>query len=380
VVWPNVELPDDQRELLDDLLSVMGYLGRAESWVEAKRLTEAPKINCASGNTALDTETGELKGEIVVLYAPLPPGEYQSLRQGFLTDKKSAKKLAKTLPDHVLDALSVDTADLRKQGWSQPPAARKVSYLRPVNALRPVRPLHRRTPPSATTAKFILVGKPLPRVEDSLRIGELMRMAVMSRAKREFGEGDIPSILSGHGLPAGNRHGHAFYLPWDSDDDGILDRLVLHVPLGMDGKEQRVAERLRYLKSRDGAEWRLVLENMGNDSACTLLASSTTWRSITPYLHPWHTKKSLGIEDQIRRECRNRGIPEPTSIERLDEIQVGSRKRRPIHFQRFRSRRGFRQPDTHGSFWRLTFPAPVSGPVALGFGCHFGLGIFAIAK
>jgi CRISPR-associated protein Csb2 len=34
------------------------------------------------------------------------------------------------------------------------------------------------------------------------------------------------------------------------------------------------------------------------------------------------------------------------------------------------------QPDRHGSFWRLTFAEPVPGPIALGFACHFGLGLF----
>ena len=57
-------------------------------------------------------------------------------------------------------------------------------------------------------------------------------------------------------------------------------------------------------------------------------------------------------------------------------IRVRSRDRRPIDFHRFRSKRGLTQPDTRGSFWRLTFAAPVSGPLALGFGCHFGLGLF----
>jgi len=38
------------------------------------------------------------------------------------------------------------------------------------------------------------------------------------------------------------------------------------------------------------------------------------------------------------------------------------------------------QPDTEGSFWRLTFPEPIQGPVALGFGCHFGLGLFATSS
>lgn len=383
VVWPNVELPDEQCDLLDELLSVMGYLGRAESWVEARRITEAPASNCEPGSTTLDTETGELKGEMVSLFAPLLPAEYQSLRQNFLTDKKSEKKFAKTLPDNLLDALSVDTADLRKQGWSQPPAARKVSYLRPVDALRPRYATPRIEIPDATTANFILVdkilvGKPLPRVEETLRIGELMRVAVMSRARHILGEDGIPPVFSGHDMPEDNRHRHAFYLPWDSNRDGRIDRILLHVPGGMKAEAQRVVEGVRKLWSRDGGEWRLVLESIGRGgTASGLTQPGEVWESVTPYLHPWHRKKKFQIEDQIRRECRERGLPEPTSLESLAEVEVGrNRRRRPIHFRRFRNRRGLTQPDRLGSFWRLTFPEPVQGPLALGFACHYGLGIF----
>jgi len=28
------------------------------------------------------------------------------------------------------------------------------------------------------------------------------------------------------------------------------------------------------------------------------------------------------------------------------------------------------------SFWRLEFPVPIAGPLALGFACHYGLGLF----
>ena len=377
VTWPNVELANDERDLLDELLSVIGYLGRAESWVEAKRLTEATVVNCKPGAAALDAETGELMGELVNLYAPLPPGEYQSLRQKFLGDKKSEKKLAKTLPDNLLDALSVDTADLRKQGWNQPPAARKVSYLRPVDALRPRYSTPRIEVPDATTANFIVVGKPLPRVEETLRIGELMRMAVMSQAKDVCGADNVPSIFSGHALPAGNRHGHAFYLPWDSNRDGRIDRLLLHVPDGMQAEAQRIVERAGKLWSRDGGEWRLVLENIGRTRiASALTQSSRVWESITPYLHPWHVKKRFDVAAQIKRECRERGLTEPVALERLERIPVGSQMRRPIDFRRFRSKRGLNQPDRQGSFWRVTFAEPVCGPLALGFGCHFGLGMF----
>jgi CRISPR-associated protein Csb2 len=378
VIWPTLELPEEQRNLLDELLSVMGYLGRAESWVEATRVPQAPPANCMPGTVALDTSTGEFKGELVTLYAPLPTAEYQSLRAGFLADKKAQKTLKATLPDNLLAALSVDTADLRKLGWSQPPAAQKVSYLRPVDALQPHYAVSKTGTPDATAISFILTGKPLPRVEDTLRIGELMRMAVMGQAKLIFGEEHIPPAFSGHNLPAGNRHRHAFYLPWDSNGDGYIDRLLLHVPGGMNARQQRMAEQVRKLWSHDGGQWRLALEQTGNaDIAAALTQKSTVWESVTPYLHPWHVKKSLGIADQLRRECRERGLPEPTLLEPLAEVDAGKgRKRRPIHFRRFRNRRGLVQPDRLGSFWRLTFAEPVQGPLAFGFACHFGLGLF----
>lgn len=382
IVWPTLELPKDQRDLLDDLLAVMGYLGRAESWVEARRIAEVPETDCKPGTDALDTTTGELRGEAVTLYAPLPSDEYEKLRQDFLPDKKAEKKLGKTLPDNLLDALSVETTDLRKRGWNQPPAARKVSYLRPVDALRPRYKTPRIEVPDATTVSFIVVGKPLPRVEDTLRVGELMRMAVMSQAKRLCGEDKVPAIFSGHDMPEANRHRHAFYLPWDSNHDGRLDHVLLHVPDGMQAEEQQIVEGVRKLWSRDGGEWRLVLESIGrSEIASTLTQPSEAWESVTPYLHPWHVKKRFDIAAQIKRECRERGLPEPAILESFKEVDVGKNlKCRPIHFRRFRNRRGLTQPDRLGSFWRLTFPQPVQGPLALGFACHFGLGLFVPAR
>jgi CRISPR-associated protein Csb2 len=378
ITWPNVDLPDDQRSLLDDLLVVMGYLGRAESWVEARRIDTAPGANCRPGDSAVDTSTGEIMGELVTLYAPLPAAEYQELRRRFLVDKKAQKKLGGTLPETLVDALSVSTSDLRKLGWSQPPAARKVSYLRPLDALRPKRVIQRPKTPVATAVNFVLSGKPLPRVEDSLRIGELMRIATMGQCKRAFGEGNIPSAFSGHDLPEGNRHRHAFYLPWDRDGDGKLDRVLVYAPDGISEAGQLALARLQRLRERGGAEWRLVLEGCGSpDVAVKLTQPSATWESITPYLHPWHVKKRFNIEDQLRRECRERGMPEPVVIEAFDEVEIGrGRRRRPIGFQRFRSRRGLIQPDRLGSFRRLIFSEPIAGPLALGFGCHFGLGLF----
>lgn len=377
MIWPRLELSFEQIGLLDDLLEAMGYLGRAESWVEACRVEEAPEPNCVPGESALDERTGEVLGDIVSLHAPLTVDDYARRRERFLTDKKQAKKLAKTLPETLLEALSVDTASLQKQGWNQPPAARLVNYIRPVSALKPQRKLQFPKMPLATTASFLLVGKPLPRVEESVRIGELVRLALMGRARRRLGENNIPPVFSGHDLPADNRHQHAFFLPWDTDGDGRLDRVLIHVPAGFEGDERRVIQDLRRIWQRDGGEWQLVLEGIGDRSVGgSLTQTASRWESVIPYLHPWHVKKAFTVEDQLRRECRERGLPEPVEINRKDFVHIGGRERRPVDYHRFRSKRGLRQPDRRGGLWQLVFPEPVQGPLALGFGCHFGLGLF----
>ncbi|MDE0152339.1 MAG: type I-U CRISPR-associated protein Csb2 [Gammaproteobacteria bacterium] len=381
VNWPGVNLPEKQAQLLDDLLRVMGFWGRAESWVEACRVEDLPEPNCRPGDDPIDRMTGELHGEVVSLHSPVTANKYAQRREKFGADKK----LAKTLPDGLLAALSLDTADLQKQGWSTPPAAQRINYIRPLNALQP----HRKTnsysrPPSRiTTACFLLIGKPLPRIEDSLRIGELMRLTMMSAfGKDDAGKHRAPPLFSGHDLPEDNLHQHAFYLPFDSNGNGRLDRVMLHVPASFSKEARRVvgklSQRKRKLWDPNGGEWQLLLEGIGsNEVGGELTAASRCWISVTPYLHPWHTKRNFNVADQVRRECEKRGLPEITDLKPVQTIKVGSRNRRPIDFRRFRSsKRNQSQPDRHGSFWKITFAIPVSGPLALGFACHFGLGLF----
>ena len=59
---------------------------------------------------------------------------------------------------------------------------------------------------------------------------------------------------------------------------------------------------------RKGAEWRLLLEGLGEakDSPGFLLAEANCWQSVTPYLHPWHRKKGFDVAEQIAQECRLR--------------------------------------------------------------------------
>jgi CRISPR-associated protein Csb2 len=123
------------------------------------------------------------------------------------------------------------------------------------------------------------------------------------------------------------------------------------------------------------------------DGVTPLTCESAVWRSVTPYLHPWHLKKpemrtpeaaAAAILGQLRREWHGRGtdLPEIMDIRELPSVQHGGHALRPLHFYRFRRKHGLTQPDTLGRLIELHFAQPVRGPLALGFACHFGLGLF----
>jgi CRISPR-associated protein Csb2 len=402
VAWPGRTLDRPERELLGLLVERLGYLGRAESWVEGQLLDEWDGVfDCAP---ILDgtMETIGAESEGVRLAAPMAPDAYRAWRteqverHGLLERKLKVreKRLLATLPRQLIDAMRLDTGPVQKEGWSRSPGLRDQLYSRPEGSLSTntqapmLVPIRKH---AVTTATLILYrnpkpSSPLPRMVDALKIGEALRRAAMRKADdRTPEEGDVPPVLSGHGMPEDNRHEHAFYLPSDADGDGRIDRLIVHAQagLGRDGLEALSA--LRNLWVDEGSEWRVLLESFGGTGEFSddpYLTESRTWRSVTPYLHPWYRKRGFMHEDQLQRECHERGWPEPKA-ERIEALEVGGHTLRPVHFHRFRRRsragRGRRQPDTQGSFWELTFPEPVSGPVALGFGCHHGLGIFRAA-
>jgi CRISPR-associated protein Csb2 len=383
-VWSNVTLDAGSQQLLDELLLGLAYLGRAESWVEARRLESwQSEPDCVPGDSALDVTTGEI-GEVVPLFCPQSPPDYQAFRNQWqeANPVKGKKKGGAVLPESWLEAVSLETSQLQAAGWSQPPAARRVFYRRPYGALKPaavnVAVRHRPLSEGVTTVRFALYGRPLPRMEDAVKIGELARVALMHLTDKHLGQ--VPVLLSGHDLPATNRHDHAFFLP-EGNAQGRIDHLLVHAPGGFAAEHLRAIQKLNRLFTRDGSEWQLIFEGAGplGDfvDVSPHAGKGKRWQSVTPYLRPWHIKNNFGVAEQIRRECRLRGLPEPMEIRSLPEVMVGSVPRRPVHFHRFRGKRGLAQPDTHGSLVEVIFPERISGPLALGFACHYGLGLFA---
>lgn len=428
--WPEVTLSDELLALASDLAASIGYLGRAESWTECRATAEWDgEANCR------EAKSGD-RGTPVRVLAPLSPAEYRAERQRLIAEaeqgatraasgkRKSSKpgsgragstfrskaSGADTLPERLVDALTLDTADYQDRGWSRPPAAREVLYLRSVDAAPGVIPrirTHRRHTAGRkempTVARFLLAGRPLPRIEDAIRVGELMRRAALAQfgwRKDETTERWIPrapwqiSGRSADGLPLKHSsHAHAFWLPEDADSDGRIDHISIFIADGIGNEIRAKLDRITRLwlaprQRADGdepdstavKEWRLALEGFGHPAdfagSAQIFGTSKRWQSVTPFLAAGYLK-AIGYRGEVLRLLRRRGRDvDGIEAEVLESITTGGSQRRAIHFHRFRSRGLEKQPDAAGALLRVTFPHPVSGPLAIGFGSHFGLGLF----
>ncbi|MBI3804977.1 MAG: type I-U CRISPR-associated protein Cas5/Cas6 [Nitrospirae bacterium] len=404
VIWPSVTLEQDQLLRLQRLTSGLGYLGRAESWVSIEASDKWDGVsNCKQ------IENGEkVEGERVRTMAALTPEEYsvwlthfsiQPVGPELATKKKTrSKKDLLSAPTNLWDALHAETSDLQKQGWSFPPGSRWVDYARPDNAFQIVyqrRPMMKKEESYPTVARYALAGPVLPRLTDSLFIGELMRQTLIKRTSEMEDSLYNMSIFSGktvEGSPSEDKHSHAFYLPSDEDRDGKLDHITVYAEKRFDDSARIALNQVRELRSRGGYPVYTVLLSLGHpenyggfdgrSGQTPQLARSKVWVSTTPYMLTRHPKKNGkdSPEIQLRLELTRRGLPEPIKIDRLDSTIASGKKIRWLEFKRIRTKGGGQVADSRGYGFRIEFPVDVSGPIALGYGCHFGLGQFTAIK
>ena len=427
ITWQGTTIEGDLLDLARDLADGMGYLGRAESWTECRVMTEDGRDpNCGPAELGYP-------GESCRLLVPRSAKSYQAERERLidqethrirasskkaLTERALQGKVVRsfkarggvdTLPARLVDALAVDTADLQNRKWDQPPAAYEAIYARHPDARPGVVPrsvgrFRKPTPMSElpTVARYLLAGRPRPRIEDAVKIGEVMRAAVMSKFGWKTDEDTgkrfplAPWQISGRdgrNQPVRDpTHPHAFWLPEDADDDGWIDHITVFIAGGMDEEIRSRLDRVTriWLTPRGASgkpgdnpkidEWRLALEGFGQPvdfaGSSRLLAASKRWRSTTPFLSSGHLKKAA-YRGEVVRLLKLRGIEsEGVSIEEITEVKVGATPRRALNFYRFRSRGREPQRDSSGALLEIEFPRVMQGPLALGYASHFGLGMF----
>jgi CRISPR-associated protein Csb2 len=427
MLWPDATLSTPQRDQLGLLLAHLNFFGRAESWCSACLLDDGeaaetlPAVNCWPVNGAnLPGDT-----EIVRTLCAKPDTAFENVHTPKQEHAAGHGKSKATVVTPLYDPdwhLCMETLELHGKKWSDPPGSRWVSFARRRDCFKvePVRRARRRGPERAMqVARFALDSAVLPLVTETLPAAESARRMLMGRYGRLFprpdGSKGRSAIFAGKeadGEPK-QGHGHAYYLPTDEDGDGRLDHLTVVAAHGFGAGELNALDGLRELKSREreesGHPLRVLLLGLGRlDDYCVgPLRSSAVWISATPFITPRHLKKrgtkrdpqdlwnsphnflAAVLREELARLVERRPDLEGLSLEatRVEPLmdasgvfRVGPRKLRPIQFKRFRQKRGDDGGARSAGSFRIEFPVPVQGPIALGHSAHFGLGLFVPAK
>lgn len=384
MIWPNTAMSGTHLQILNGLLRRLSYLGRAESWVEAT----ASEVTDTMGNVNC-TPIGS-DGEV--------PSGFEPVR--VLIPKDELKGQA------LLDALCVDTSTMRnKDRLLDPKGSRSVVYLRRrdcFDASHRLESLDNRvhTIPKPMTARYALHSRPCPMVTETITIAELVRRSVMAIYGRQ-NEGGASPTLSGKdssGKPL-EGHLHAYYLPTDEDGDGRIDHVTITAASGFSSGERKALSGLRTVNPGGGRpEIQMVLLDIAPSEefqhAVRWLRPSSVWESRTPFLlvrhpktrrngQPKRSKDGLqidGPESQLIAEWEqfragNPELPRIVSLRSVHSLIRRGHRVSWLEFRRWRTKgRGPAVACAYG--FKMELDSPAAGPIALGYGCHFGLGQF----
>jgi CRISPR-associated protein Csb2 len=417
VQWPNVILDDKQRGVLVNLLRNINTLGRAESWCEAMLEDVTSNIN---GRMCRRLQGDVPAGHEIVRLLCLDPASAFADDHVVTVEKKTTGrgKNKRTVEKRsaIYDPawnLCMETLQLHKERWSDPPGSCWVPYTRPRDCFK-IEPTARLKPTvnrqRIQVVRYALDSTVLPLVTETLSVAEASRRYLMGIHGRLTEQNDIrgrSDVLSGKDQQ-GQRltsHRHAYYLPTDEDGDGRLDHLTVYAAGGFGPDERRALDCLSELRMGwEGEErhpLRLLLLGMGasDDYHPGPLRASRVWESSTPYIATRYAKTrgqdridlsspeacARFLRDDLVAQCadvRPDLSGEGTSVVTIEPLWDENHvfkiagKWRPIQFQRFRRKAGDDGGRRLAGAFRLIFRNPVSGPIALGHSSHFGLGQF----
>lgn len=422
VHWPNTTLSNEQLALLDSLLRSMSYFGRAESWVEAS-LSEWEGIPNA---VPLNGHEVTQRQELSHLLAPGSIEEYSDWRSTHVEDqqqkrlrekqaaaeakgkptdkikltKKDLEKIDASVPEDLFASLHMETSELRKSGWNRPPASEWVRYVVDKQENERV------TSPKGTVdchmvARFAIASAVRPKLTDAVFIGERVRTSLL---KISNGDGVFVGRNSDNEPAKGHMHAH--YLCESNDDhQGRVTHLSVFAPDGLNHTAEEAVRRFRKAWGKGGHDLQFVLIGIGapkdfggsNEKAgqSPMFATSETWTSRTPFVPADQLRRKYNVANAndrqmyekdlfriIRKEFARRPWLEAYA-DKLESVtwlgpqtELGNTKTSWLKFHQRRTKGGGQRGNTSGVGVKLQFNTAIRGPIAIGYGSHFGLGVF----
>lgn len=368
ISWPDLELDAQQRVTLARLLSNLNYLGRSESWVDAALHDSQPDVLLPCEPVEVANYAGEITSVACVLPATNHTGKQK-----------------------WLEALTVSTNETLKARRSAPPLLKSTNYIRHENCIQtdPVAAA-RRVEPQVQAVLLGLDATVLPLATATIEVAEQIRVRLMGAHKKVIRKPyAISGLFSGKDSSGNKRldHGHLFILPL-ANAIGRIDRVLLvSRNEKLTRSELEAVRAVRELWQSDNSPnvrcvvaWQGPLDaamSPKTRSGSPLLSMQTVVKSASPFVMARHWRRGRDPEqfllDEVRRECRNHGLPEPISVCATDP-QFGV-----FHAIEYRRNRKNDTP-LPGYAFRIEFERPVLTPFSLGYGCHFGLGQFRAAE
>ena len=250
-----------------------------------------------------------------------------------------------------------------------------------------------------TVARFAVASKNSPQLTDTIILADRVHAALVSLSNGS-------RIFTGcdeQGRPLqGNRHAHVLC---ESNNalakgiDGEITHIIIYAPAGFESEDLRAVQDLNNVWGGDDLKIQVILLGFGQPQdfggidlergQCPLLARA--WVSRTPFIPTRHPKvtragalkrdaSGLQIgssEHELRRLLGLAGFPEPVLVEKVAGTILGGRNI-PWHALLRRRETGKGRPAANGAGYgfRIEFPLAVQGPVAVGYGAHFGMGGF----
>lgn len=403
IAW-HIELTESERLALVIICDRLGYLGRAESIVEAKLLPAGSSIQPNAIPLAEDAALPE-GSELVRVLCPCLPTEHLAWVNANLpkeeTKNKPKGKKEKTksatlvFPPTLFDALHAETATLQTQGWQIPPGSRWIAYTRATKAFQAenIRP-KRASKKLITVARFAIASTVLPRLTQALSVAERLHQTL---AKRADGKTCAPIFtgINAQGAPlTGHQHTHLFCELGEKRDS--IGFITLYAPGGFNTESQSVIEEVQRkpLWGHGGHDLELLLLGFGDRDTfdIPLFAKSKRWTSLTPFVSTRHAKTTRDGRPKLDVDGWPIGSPAhdlrrllhqelgvlPKTISAPDH-SITVRSQRTVRVLEYQTRR-FHGEGNHGhqpaAAFTLEFEKEIQGPLALGYGSHFGLGLF----
>lgn len=404
VAW-DVVLPEEELSALKILADRLGYFGRAESLVEARVIDGIATIE-SNAEPVDDGSAAPIGKEVVRLLAPTTDLDYSAWSEAMVAKVETGlgprptaaqkKKLPKIPPD-LFSALQADTAEIQAAGWNLPPGAMFVSYGRNDNAFAPAsNPLNAKNRLCSTVARYAVVSKVAPSIRQAISVADRVHVTLCSFAgdKRAM----VFTGLDASGKPlTDHQHTHIFCEANGARDE--ITHITIWATMGFDEEARLALRKLNRVFGKGGFDIRLVLHGIGKPEDfhdCVLFGRSRQWRSITPFVSTRHAKtyrdgrpkmaangwqEGSHGHDLLRLLALQANGKSVAAVTQLDEhealYEFGTRRLRSLQFQMHRHRGDGRRGNQSGAGFIITFPDPQQGPFALGYGAHFGLGLFA---